>query len=345
VDARDDQRGNRDRTDLGASPMLRASNPLAAGWVGMAGAMFVLHFGTFHWIALFWRSRGVDAAPIMRRPIRSTSLAEFWGRRWNAGFHALASRFTFTPLRSRVSVAGATLFAFLVSGLIHELVISVPVRSGYGLPTAYFLLQGAAVLFERSPLGRGIGLARGWRGWVFTLTVTAGPAFWLFPPPFVRLVTLPMLDVMGAGTIHQEFVMRIDLIVLLRIAGLMHLGLICAGVMMPRVVDMRTHLATLPPFLRQLFWVYYAFIGLCLIGFSTITIVFADALAHGGTLARALCVFLAIFWALRLYVATFVFDLRPYLTSRPRRLGYAATNVVFAFLPVVYLLAAIMPAV
>ena len=134
--------------------------------------------------------------------------------------------------------------------------------------------------------------------------------------------------------------MTIELPLLLRVAGVLHLGLMCAGLLMPQVVGMRAHLATLPPFIRQLFWVYYSFIALCLVGFSVISIVFADALAAGGNLARALCAFLAIFWTLRLIAATFVFDMRPYLTNRYRRIGYHAINIVFAYLPVVYALAA-----
>jgi hypothetical protein len=133
------------------------------------------------------------------------------------------------------------------------------------------------------------------------------------------------------------------LVLLLQIAGVLHLGLMAAGFLMPRVVSMRAHLAPLPAFIRQLFWVYYTFIGLCLVSFSLITIVFADALASGGALARALCVFFAVFWMLRLFVATFVFDMRPYLTTKLRRIGYNAVNVVFAYLPVVYLLAATQP--
>jgi hypothetical protein len=132
-----------------------------------------------------------------------------------------------------------------------------------------------------------------------------------------------------------------NLTVLLQIAGVMHLGLMCAGLLMPKVVNMRAHLAGLPPFIRQLFWVYYTFIALCLVSFSVITIVFAETLASGGTLARALCVFFAIFWTLRLLVATFVFDMRPYLTDGYRRFGYHVLNVVFAYLPIVYLLAAL----
>ena len=137
--------------------------------------------------------------------------------------------------------------------------------------------------------------------------------------------------------------MRIHLAVLLQIAGVLHLGLMGAGVLMPKVVRMRWHLATLPAFIRQLFWVYYTFIGLCLVSFSLITIVFADTLASGSALARALCVFFAVFWTFRLIVATWVFDMEPYLTSRLRRLGYHATNVVFVYLPIVYALAAGRP--
>jgi hypothetical protein len=137
--------------------------------------------------------------------------------------------------------------------------------------------------------------------------------------------------------------MRIHLTLLLQIAGVLHLGLMGAGLLMPRVVGMRAHLATLPPFIRQLFWVYYCFIALCLVSFSIITIAFAETLAAGGGLARALCAFFAVFWTLRLIAGTFVFDMRPYLTSRSRRLGYHAINIVFAYLPIIYALAASPP--
>lgn len=130
--------------------------------------------------------------------------------------------------------------------------------------------------------------------------------------------------------------MKINLTLLLQIAGVLHLGLICAGALMPRVVNLRTHLAILPTFIRKLFWVYYTFIGLCLVSFGLITVAFADALASGGGLARAVCVFLAVFWMVRLVAATFIFDVRPYLTNALWRVGYQATNVVFIYLPVIY---------
>jgi hypothetical protein len=131
-----------------------------------------------------------------------------------------------------------------------------------------------------------------------------------------------------------------NLTLALQIAGLLHLGLMCAGGMMPAVVGMRSHLVALPPFIRRLFWVYYSFIGLCLVSFGTITIALAPTLAAGSNLARALCIFFTAFWTLRLIAATFIFDMRPYLTNTWRRLGYQVINVVFIYLPVVYAWAA-----
>jgi hypothetical protein len=132
-----------------------------------------------------------------------------------------------------------------------------------------------------------------------------------------------------------------NLTLLLELAGVMHLGLMCAGALMPRAVNLRAHLAVLPPFIRRLYWVYYAFIGLCLVSFGLLTVTFAGTLAAGGPLARAVCAFLAVFWTVRLFAATFIFDVRPYLTNSFWRLGHHATNIVFAYLPVVYAWAAL----
>lgn len=173
-------------------------NPILAGWTGLLGCVLLLHFGLFHLLALAWRAAGVHATPLMRTPLLSCSLGEFWGSRWNTAFNDLTARFLFRPLRRAAGVRSATMLAFLVSGLLHDFVISVPARGGYGLPTLYFLLQGAGVLFEHTKYARRCGLNRGVRGWLFTLLVTAGPAFWLFHPPFIHRVILPMLHDIGA---------------------------------------------------------------------------------------------------------------------------------------------------
>jgi hypothetical protein len=129
------------------------------------------------------------------------------------------------------------------------------------------------------------------------------------------------------------------LTVLLQIAALLHIGLLCAGASMPKAVNLRGHIATLPPFIRQLFLVYFSFIALMLVGFGSLTFLFAHAMAAGEPTARALCIMMTVFWSVRLVVAGFVFDVRPYLTNWFYRLGYQATNLVFVYLVAVYALA------
>lgn len=123
---------------------------------------------------------------------------------------------------------------------------------------------------------------------------------------------------------------------LLKLAALTYLGLLAAGLLMPGVVGLREHLRPLPDFIRKLFWVYYTFIGLSLIGFGVGTFFLAEQLASGTPLARAVCGFLAIFWTVRFIAGTFVFDLRPYLTNAWRRAGLMAANLVFTCLPIIY---------
>jgi alginate O-acetyltransferase complex protein AlgI len=182
----------------GATPRALAINPLLGGWTGMVGLILVLHFGFFHLFSLAWRAAGVDAPPLMRAPLLARSLGEFWGERWNTAFNKLVDQFLFRPLHRAVGIRAATMLVFLASGLVHDLILSVPARGGYGLPTLYFLLQGVGVLFEHTPFARRIGIRRGFGGWLFMFVVTAGPAFWLFHPPFIHNVMLPFLKWIGA---------------------------------------------------------------------------------------------------------------------------------------------------
>ena len=171
---------------------------LLRGWVGMLGLILLLHFGSFQLVSLAWQSAGVDAKPIMSAPLRSTSLAEFWGKRWNLGFRQLAYDLIYRPLHRTLGASITGFLVFVVSGLIHDAVISLPARGGYGLPTMYFMAQGVGVMVERSSLGKQLGLRQNVRGWIFMAAITAGPAFWLFHPLFIRRVILPFMQAIRA---------------------------------------------------------------------------------------------------------------------------------------------------
>lgn len=178
---------------LAAAAPLVTSAPFAAGWLGIAGFLLVFHFGLFHVLSLGWRAAGVHAVPIMNAPLVAASLADFWGRRWNLAFRDLAHRFVFRPVVGTFGSAVAALLVFVVSGSAHEAVVSLPVRGGYGGPAAYFVIQGLAMLVERRPLARRLGLGRGLVGWAFTQLVVLGPVGLLFHRHFIERAIIPLL--------------------------------------------------------------------------------------------------------------------------------------------------------
>lgn len=168
-----------------------------AGVVGLLGIAFSLHFGLFHVLSCVWRQMNVMAVPIMNRPLSSHSLTEFWGRRWNLAFRDLTHRFLFLPLLARCGAVGALLVGFVVSGLIHDLVISWPAGGGYGLPTIYFALQGFGIVLERSAWGRRLGLRQGLPGRLFCIACIGLTSPLLFHQAFLERVVVPFLLAIG----------------------------------------------------------------------------------------------------------------------------------------------------
>lgn len=169
-------------------------DPMARGWTGMIGLILCLHFGALAIVTSAWNRFGFAVTPLMRRPLGAVSLAELWDRRWNTAFGTLARNLVFRPLQRRFGLRSAYVGVFLVSGLVHDLVISVPTRGGYGLPTLYFALQAAGIFFCRTRFARGLGLHRGAGGRVFAWLIALPAVFILFHPPFIRTVILPFLQ-------------------------------------------------------------------------------------------------------------------------------------------------------
>jgi alginate O-acetyltransferase complex protein AlgI len=174
---------------------LPTDDPRVVGAAGFGCLFALLLFGVFGVLSALWRSLGIDAAPICRRPWRAASLAEFWGRRWNVAFRDLAHPWVFVPSRRALGPAGAAVAAFLASGLLHDVVLSVPARGGYGLPTLYFLIQVAGAGIQRAaPRG-----APGVVGRVSTILVVAAPSPLLFHAPFLERVAHPLVRALGAA--------------------------------------------------------------------------------------------------------------------------------------------------
>lgn len=161
----------------------------AQAWCGLIALVWMLHFGIFRLMAVFWLWRGRAVRTVMHRPMSANSLAYFWGRCWNRAFRDLMHQTVFAPIRRRYGSMAAVVCVFSVSGLLHELIITVPAGAGYGLPLSYFLLQATGILLQRQ-----FQLYRWWITHVFTLL----PIGLVFPEPFVMAVMHPFFVALGA---------------------------------------------------------------------------------------------------------------------------------------------------
>ena len=132
----------------------------------------------------------------------------------------------------------------------------------------------------------------------------------------------------------------IDLARLIFIAGILHFGILVASAAVPQVLDWRKALANLDPLFQQLVWVHGAFIVIVIVGFGLLAVLLPDQLAQGTPLARAICLFIALFWTARLGVQFFVFDAKPHLKNRLLAIGYHGLTVVFLYHAIIFSVAA-----
>ena len=108
--------------------------------------------------------------------------------------------------------------------------------------------------------------------------------------------------------------------------------MLLAGAQLPHRLDWKNDLAKLRPFNRKLLWTYWAFTGLTLVAFGTLTLVLHDELLAGNRAALALAVFICIFWAARIAVDGFYFSHRDWPSGRQFVIGHVLLTGLFTFL-------------
>lgn len=108
----------------------------------------VIHFV----VAMLWLPSGQLLPALHDKPLLARSVAEFWGCRWNLWFSDWFRFVLFSPMRGQPVLA--LFFVFLVSGLMHEWVVNLPLylatgKNLFGTMMLYFPLQAVGILFER----------------------------------------------------------------------------------------------------------------------------------------------------------------------------------------------------
>jgi hypothetical protein len=145
------------------------------------------HFGALRVLKAGLRAAGFPVRTLFPNLLEAQGVGDFWSKRWNVGYSQMMQRVVGRPIEAKFGSSAGLMAVFVASGLLHELAITLPVQSGYGLPTAYFVLHGVLALTERAR-GRSFGK-------VFALLATMVPLGMLFPRVFQEEVIARCLQV------------------------------------------------------------------------------------------------------------------------------------------------------
>ena len=153
------------------------------------------HFGALRVLKGCLRMAGFPVRTLFPNVLDATGIGDFWSRRWNVGYSQMMQRLVGRPVESIAGSNAGVVAIFLISGLLHELAITLPVRSGCGLPTLYFLMHGLLTQWEKKC---GLSLGK-----IPALLIVALPLGLLFPPAFQQQVILRCLGVFDI--LHRAF--------------------------------------------------------------------------------------------------------------------------------------------
>jgi hypothetical protein len=153
--------------------------PTVGGILAVTGFVQLIVDG----IRLIHRRLGWDMPAPFRRPLAASSIADFWGRRWNRTVSSWLRRHVAGPLARRYGPLAGSMGAFTVSAGLHASMIlpALGVEAAASM-AAFFWLQVPLLWFERKFLRR----SSPWRrAWAVVSLVAVSP---LFTIPFRKVL-------------------------------------------------------------------------------------------------------------------------------------------------------------
>ena len=309
--------------------------PLLRGWVGMLGLILLLHFGTFQIVSLLWGSFGVNAKPIMSAPLRSTSLGEFWGKRWNLGFRQLSHELIFRPLVSKAGCGRGWLLgirSFWAAPRFGDLAArSRRLRPPHTLFFAARYGNDYRAFAARQATWSWAGSAR----LVFHDAVPCGTSL-LALSPMVCAACNTSLHAGNPRAMTNSLTQRFfdfDL----WLVGAAHFVILFASFQVPYRLEWKRDLRQLMPFNRKLLWVQSGFTVLTIIAFGTLTLVLHTELLRGDRAALGLAGFIGIYWTARILVDALYFSHEDWPKGTAFVVGHALLTLLFFVLAASYL--------
>ena len=123
---------------------------------------------------------------------------------------------------------------------------------------------------------------------------------------------------------------------LVRLAGLAQVVLAIGSLTIPKVLKWRSELAKTSPLIKQMFWVYAAYIFVINLCFGLVSMFCAGDLANGSILATILIGFIALYWISRVLIQFFYFDRKNFPSGGWNRAAEVLLVVAFVFFSLVY---------
>lgn len=297
----------------------------SAGWLGLAAILTTVHLGYADVLSCLMRLGGFPVERLFDNPLGSTSLRDFWSRRWNRPFVEMNRLLFMRPLRRLLGRRGAFLGAFLLSGMLHDFAISFPAGGGWGLPSLYFALHGLAMLLERR-----LGSAR-WPVWLGRLWTWA----WLFLPlpllfhaPFRQALIVPLFTWLHGLLPAPGHLLSL----LLSLAGWGHFLVLAASFQVPHRLGWHEELTRLRPLNRKLLWVYGGFIVGMIVSLGWLVLRLQPEILRGDRAALHVVGLVAVFWTARLVVDALVFEHNDWPEGPEFVLGHTLLTSLFVFL-------------
>lgn len=297
----------------------------AVGWLGIGALITTVHFGFSNLLTAMMRLLGRPVRPLFDRPLATQTLSDFWTKRWNLPYVDMNRRLFLPELRKRLGLRQSVFATFLVSGLLHEMAISYPAGGGWGLPFAYFTLQGVAVLAERRWKIRSRPFA-----WATVLV----PLPLVFHEPFRRVLVVPLFDLLHS--LWSRYPLEAYVGALLWALGALQLCVLMASFQVPKRLNWREELPRLSPFNQKLMWTYGMFIVATIVAFALLTLILHESFLKGERAAVGLGVFISLFWTLRLVTDAFYYKSEDWPKGEDLESGHALLNALFVFLALGY---------
>lgn len=165
----------------------RSGGPVSflARWFGAALAAYA-SFGVFAAVGtLLWRGLGFDLPCLHDHPVKSKTIAEFWGERWNRIVGTWLRMNCFMPLARRRKPHLGLVAAFAVSTLLHVYLAWAALDAKAALYWGIFFMAQIPIFFAERALG-----VAGWRpvagrGWTVGVMFLAS---YFFVEPAIRWI-------------------------------------------------------------------------------------------------------------------------------------------------------------